>query len=118
PARAGARVALNFPMSRPRTKPASEPRPADARQPTTARLAYATVATTGAAVMMLEVLGTRVIAPFYGVGLFVWTALISVALVALAVGYRVGGRLADRHGAGWLSLVIGGAALLVALIPL
>src|SRR5688572_1941971 len=64
---------------------------------------YFTVAMTGAAVMMIEVLGTRVIAPFYGVGLFVWTALIAVALVALAIGYRIGGELADRKGSGWLS---------------
>jgi spermidine synthase len=83
-----------------------------------ATLSYATVATTGAAVMVLEVLGTRVIAPFYGVGLFVWTALLTVALVSLAVGYRVGGALADRRGAGLLSAVIAGAALLTALIPL
>src|SRR5688500_15352817 len=81
-------------------------------------MAYATVTTTGAAVMMIEVLGTRVIAPFYGVGLFVWTALLTVALVALAIGYRIGGRLADRRGAGWLSLIIGGAAVLIAIIPL
>jgi predicted membrane-bound spermidine synthase len=76
------------------------------------------VATTGAAVMMIEVLGTRVIAPFYGVGLFVWTALIAVALVALAIGYRIGGTLADRKGSGWLSTLIAGAAVLTALIPL
>jgi hypothetical protein len=73
---------------------------------------------TGAAVMMIEVLGTRVIAPFYGVGLFVWTALIAVALVALAVGCRVGGGLADRKGSGWLSTLIAAAAALTALIPL
>jgi predicted membrane-bound spermidine synthase len=88
-----------------------------ARRELPAGLAYATVATTGAVVMMLEVLGTRLIAPFYGVGLFVWTALIAVALVALAAGYRIGGRLADR-GPARLSLVIAGAALFVAVIPL
>ena len=32
-------------------------------------LLYGTVATTGAAVMMLELLGTRIIGPFYGVSL-------------------------------------------------
>ena len=34
-------------------------------------LLYGTVATTGAAVMMLELLGTRIIGPFYGVSLYV-----------------------------------------------
>jgi predicted membrane-bound spermidine synthase len=78
---------------------------------------HVTVATTGAAVMVLEVLGTRVIAPFYGVGLFVWTALLAVTLVSLALGYRVGGVFADRRGPGGLSPVIAGAAVLTALIP-
>ena len=45
---------------------------------------------------MLEILGTRLIGPFYGVSLYVWSSLISVTLVSLAVGYFLGGRLADR----------------------
>ena len=49
-------------------------------------LLYGTVATTGAAVMMLELLGTRIIGPFYGVSLYVWSSLISVALIALSLG--------------------------------
>lgn len=52
---------------------------------------------TGAMVMVVEVLGSRVIGPFFGVSLFVWTALITVALLALALGYAVGGHLADRY---------------------
>ena len=54
-------------------------------------LLYGTVATTGAAVMMLELLGTRIIGPFYGVSLYVWSSLISVALIALSLGYYLGG---------------------------
>lgn len=45
---------------------------------------YAVVFLTGAAVMMLEILGTRVLAPFYGTSLIVWAALMSVTLLALA----------------------------------
>lgn len=52
----------------------------------------------GAIVMVVEVLGSRVIGPFFGVSLFVWTSLITVTLVALAVGYAFGGWLADRRG--------------------
>src|SRR5688572_30030235 len=81
-------------------------------------LHYATVAVTGGEVMVVEVLGTRVIAPCYGVGLFVWTALLSVTLVCLAVGYRVGGKLADRRGAALLPPIIAAAALMTALVPL
>lgn len=50
----------------------------------------------GAMVMVVEVLGSRVIGPFFGVSLFVWTSLITVTLVALALGYAFGGWLADR----------------------
>jgi predicted membrane-bound spermidine synthase len=47
---------------------------------------YLTVFLTGASVMVIELLGTRMIAPFYGASLYVWSALISVTMIALAVG--------------------------------
>lgn len=50
----------------------------------------------GALVMTLEILGSRVIGPLFGASLFVWTSLIAVTLLSLAVGYALGGRLADR----------------------
>lgn len=56
-----------------------------------------TAVLSGALVMVVEVLGSRVIGPFFGVSLFVWTSLITVTLVSLALGYALGGRLADRH---------------------
>jgi SAM-dependent methyltransferase len=56
----------------------------------------ATVAGTGAAVMVVEILGTRVIGPVFGVSLFVWAALLAVTLGSLAVGYYAGGVLVDR----------------------
>src|SRR3989338_7394282 len=46
--------------------------------------------------MVVELIGSRVIGPPFGVSLFVWTSLITVTLVSLALGYWVGGRLADR----------------------
>jgi predicted membrane-bound spermidine synthase len=39
---------------------------------------YLTVFVTGAAVLMLELLGTRIISPFYGSSIYVWSSLISV----------------------------------------
>lgn len=50
----------------------------------------------GAAVLAIEMLGTRIIGPYYGVSLYLWSALISVTLLALSVGYFLGGRMADR----------------------
>ncbi|HWR98317.1 MAG TPA: fused MFS/spermidine synthase [Candidatus Methanoperedens sp.] len=77
----------------------------------------ATALVCGALVMMVEVLGSRVIGPFFGVSLFVWTALIAVTLLALAAGYAAGGVLADRRGADALYGIILVSGLLVALIP-
>lgn len=54
------------------------------------------VALCGAAVMVLELIGTRVLAPIFGNSLYVWTALIAVALVSLTAGYPLGGVIADR----------------------
>jgi predicted membrane-bound spermidine synthase len=50
---------------------------------------YLIVFLTGASVMIIELLGTRLIAPFYGASLYVWTSLISVTMIALAIGYFV-----------------------------
>lgn len=57
---------------------------------------YVIVFVSGAVVLAIEIVGTRVLGPFYGVSLFLWSALITVTLAALAVGYAVGGRWADR----------------------
>lgn len=78
-----------------------------------------TAVVSGALVMVVEVLGSRVIGPFFGVSLFVWTALIGIALVSLAAGYAFGGWLADRHGSpDWLYGIILAAGLVLLLVPL
>jgi hypothetical protein len=41
--------------------------------------------------MSIEVLGMCDIGSFFGVGLFVWTSLIAVTLIALAADHAVGG---------------------------
>ena len=73
----------------------------------------------GAIVMLVQVLGSRVIGPFFGVSLFVWTSLITVTLVALALGYVFGGRLADRSNSpDMLYAIVLAAGVCVLLIPL
>ncbi|HUU46621.1 MAG TPA: fused MFS/spermidine synthase [Acidobacteriota bacterium] len=57
---------------------------------------YICVSVGGAAVLAVEILGTRILGPFYGVSLFLWSALITVTLAALSVGYALGGWWADR----------------------
>jgi spermidine synthase len=50
----------------------------------------------GISTMAVEMLAARLIAPFYGTSLLVWTVLLFSILVALTVGYFRGGRKADR----------------------
>jgi len=60
------------------------------------RYLYFTAAITGAAIMIVEILGAKMLSPYFGTSHFVWTAQIAVTLVALACGYYAGGRLVDR----------------------
>ena len=60
-------------------------------------VALATVFLTGACVLVLEIAGSRVVAPLYGSGLYSWSALIAVTLASLSLGYWAGGRAADRR---------------------
>lgn len=54
------------------------------------------VFSTGAIIMILELVGSRVLAPYVGISLYVWTSLIGVVLGSLAWGYHLGGKLADK----------------------
>ncbi len=72
------------------------------------------VALAGAVLMALEILGSRVLAPSYGSSVYVWGSLISTFLTALALGYALGGRLADRRPSiGVLSIVLSVGAVLI-----
>lgn len=53
----------------------------------------------GAVVMVLEMTGSRILAPFLGTSIVVWTSLIGVILGSLSAGYWWGGKLADRNPA-------------------
>lgn len=46
--------------------------------------------------LALEIVASRVIAPYFGNSIYVWGSLIGVFLAALAAGYFLGGRVADR----------------------
>jgi spermidine synthase len=76
----------------------------------------ATVFASGTAVMMVEMTAVRALQPFFGSTTYVWTNVIAVVLAALAVGYAIGGRLADRHPSPVLlyALIGAGGLLLLA----
>jgi len=46
--------------------------------------------------MIVEILGAKMLSPYLGTSHFVWTAQIAVTMVALACGYYLGGRVAER----------------------
>ena len=79
---------------------------------------WATVFITGAEILAVEIVGARLITPQFGVSLYVWSSLITVTLIALAVGYGLGGLLADRRAArGDLCLLLLAAALALGAVP-
>jgi len=73
----------------------------------------------GISTLGAEIAAARLIAPAFGASTVVWANTIAIVLVALAGGYWLGGRLADRHPhARGLALTALIGAGLVALIPL
>jgi spermidine synthase len=75
-------------------------------------------AVVGAASLGAEIAAARLLAPWFGASTIVWANTIATVLVALSVGYWVGGRLADRDPTvAGLSRVVLYAAGLLALVP-
>ncbi len=54
---------------------------------------------TGAVVLALEVLSSRIMTPYFGVSLYIWAGILSITLTFLAVGYHLGGRMTKRMSA-------------------
>ncbi len=54
-----------------------------------------TIFISGATVMVLELIGARVLAPYLGTSIIVWTSLIGIVMASLSAGYYLGGKAAD-----------------------
>lgn len=83
-------------------------------------LAGALVFFTSGAVLILEILAGRLLAPYVGVTLETYTAVIGTVLAGIAAGTWWGGRMVDRiHPRVMLGpLLAGGGALAMASVPL
>ena len=72
----------------------------------------------GTGTLATEIAASRLLAPYYGSSTIVWANLIGLVLLALAVGYWFGGRLADRRpDPRLLGRIVVFSGLLVATIP-
>jgi predicted membrane-bound spermidine synthase len=99
-----------------RTREAARPAgPASAARPP--RLGFL-VFVVGASSLGAEIAAARLVAPHFGASTVIWANTIATVLLALALGYWLGGTLADRapHRRG-LSRLILAAAVLLAAVP-
>lgn len=72
----------------------------------------------GVGALATEITASRLLAPYFGSSTIVWANLIGIVLAALALGYWLGGRLADRRPEPrLLGSIVLGAAVFVAVIP-
>lgn len=51
----------------------------------------------GMSVMAIEMAVSKLLAPYFGTSLFVWTNVLGFIMIALSIGYYVGGKLADKY---------------------
>jgi spermidine synthase len=72
----------------------------------------------GMASLGAEIAGVRLLAPYFGASTIVWANTIGVVLVALSIGYWLGGKQADRRPrVEPLCFIALAAAILLALVP-
>jgi predicted membrane-bound spermidine synthase len=50
----------------------------------------------GSALMIAELCGSKMIAPFFGTSIYVWASTLSITLIALALGYFLGGWITKK----------------------
>ena len=72
----------------------------------------------GIGALATEITASRLLAPYFGSSTVVWANLIGIVLAALAFGYWLGGRVADRRPQpGVLGTLVLAAALGIAVVP-
>lgn len=73
----------------------------------------------GGTVMAAELIGAKMLAPFFGSSLYVWSSVMAVTLFGLAAGYFIGGILSEKQNAEKkLYIVLLFASLFLVLMPL
>jgi hypothetical protein len=84
-----------------------------------ATVLYLLAGWSGFFVMGIELLGGRLLAPYFGSSIYVWGAIISVFMLALSLGYLAGGRYSIRTPSlRRLGLIVLAAAVVTVPVPL
>jgi len=58
---------------------------------------YAIIFTSGFCLMVMELVAVRLVAPYVGLSIYVWTSIIGIFLLGIILGNWIGGRLADKY---------------------
>jgi hypothetical protein len=53
--------------------------------------------TSGFTIMSVELLGGRILAPYFGSSIYVWGSIITIFMLSLSIGYLTGGRLSVNN---------------------
>ena len=65
----------------------------------------------GAITMVFEIVGSRVLGPYFGASIFVWTSLIGIIMGSLSLGYWLGGKFSEKQSSfrflSWMLLLAG-----------
>lgn len=70
-------------------------------------------------VMVIELIASRILAPYIGVSLYTWTSIIGVILAGIALGNYLGGKIADKRPAPLLlaAMFLVGGLLTIGILP-
>ena len=105
--------------SKPRAKTLSQPTSKSQDEPSSIWRYFVLAFVEGATVMAVELFGAKMMTPYYGSSLIVWTSVIGVTLLCLTIGYYLGGRLSMKYKAKklvFVQLMI--SVLLIGLMPI
>jgi spermidine synthase len=69
--------------------------------------------------MIFEIVGSRILGPYFGTSIFVWTSLIGIIMGSLSIGYWLGGKVSQvRNDLSVLVWILFGAGILMLLTSL
>ncbi len=70
-------------------------------------------------VMVIELVASRILAPYIGVSLYTWTSIIGVILTGIALGNYIGGKIADKypHPSVLVAIFFVGSLATIAILP-